>query len=106
MRILLQAPHRGVPKASRHPEVNQEHEPALEPDNQILATAIERCDALALQLGRDGGGVERTDEPAVMDLDPVEAAPDEHRLEPAAYRLDLGQLGHSVSLAAAGGGFG
>src|SRR3954454_11924251 len=90
---------RRVQEVSRHPEVDQENATALEPNNQILAAPFERSDALADELGRDLGRVLGPRQPRVFDLDVLEAPSDEHRLEPAANRLDLGQLGHQASLA-------
>ncbi len=85
-----------MPKAPRHPEVNQEHSTALEPKNQILAAALDGGDAFSLELGRDLQRIMWTGEAEVVDLDMVEAAPDELRLEPDADRLDLRQLGHAL----------
>ena len=82
--------------------MDQENATALEPNNQILAAPLERRDALARELGRHLGRILRTRQPRVVDLDVLEAASDEHRLEPAANRLDLGQLGHRSSLAMSG----
>ena len=81
-------------QAPRHPEVNQEIPTALEPDNQILAATLQGRDALALELGGDRVGLEGPHEPRVADLDPLEQPPFERGREPAAHRLDLGQLGH------------
>jgi 3-hydroxyisobutyrate dehydrogenase-like beta-hydroxyacid dehydrogenase len=50
---------------------------------------------LALELGRDLPGVERSGETLVEDLDTLEAATDEGRLQAGADALDLGELGHS-----------
>jgi hypothetical protein len=79
-----------VLQATRHPEVNQENEPRFEPNNQILATALEGCDALAGQLGGYRLGLERAGEACVVDLDLVEPAADEQRLQARANCLDLG----------------
>ena len=80
----------GVQEVSRHPEVNQENATGFEPNNQILAAAIERCDPFSLEFGGHSGGVERPSEARVVDLDALEAAADELRLEPCPDRLDLG----------------
>jgi hypothetical protein len=74
----------------------------LEPDNHILAAAIDGCDALALQLGRDLDAVERARQPRIGDLDAFEGAAHEHRLEPATDGLDLRELGHRTSVVAGG----
>ena len=81
-------------QAPRHPEVNQENSTGFEPNNQILAAAIERRDALTLELGGDGDRLERADEPRVVDLDPLERAAHDVRFERETDRLDLGKLGH------------
>jgi hypothetical protein len=78
----------------RHPEVNQESPTSLEPDNQILAAAIDGCDALTLQLGCDLDPVERARQPRIEDLDTLENAAHEHRLELATDRLDFWKLRH------------
>src|SRR6266571_1160613 len=101
MRIGLEPSARRVLKAPRHPEVNQENPTALESNNQILATAFQRVDALAYELGSHLGGLFRPRQPRIEDLDVLEPAADEHRLELASNRLDLGQLGHAPSLASA-----
>jgi hypothetical protein len=79
--------------------VNQENPTALEPNNQILAATVQRSDALAGELGRHLGRILGARQAWVGDVDVLEAAPDEHRLETAPDRLDLGQLGHRPSLA-------
>jgi hypothetical protein len=79
-----------VQQLSSHPEVNQENTTAFEPNNQILAAAIKRHDALSLELGGHSGGVVRPGETRVEDLDLLETAADEPRLEPCADGLDLG----------------
>src|SRR3954469_17355175 len=90
---------RRVQKVPRHPEVDQENASALEPNNQILAAPLDCLDALAGELGRDLGRFLGSRQPRIFDLDVLEAASDEHGLEPAANRLDLGQLVHRPSLA-------
>jgi hypothetical protein len=86
-------------KAPRHPEVNQENTTRLEPNNQILASPLDRGDRLPLELCRDLAGIVGTRESRVRDLDSLERAADEVRLESGADRLDLGQLGHDWSVA-------
>ena len=83
-----------VQHVPRHPEVDQESPTRLEPNNHIFAAAVDRGDALALQLGRDLDGVERARQPRVGDLDTLEAAPDELGLEPATDGLDFWKLRH------------
>ena len=83
-----------VQHVSRHPEVDQESPSRLEPNNQILTTAVDRGDALSLQFGRDLDGVERARQPRVGYVDTLETATDEPRLEPATDGLDFRELGH------------
>ena len=75
---------------TRHPEVNQENTTTLESKNQILAAAVERRDQLSLELGGHSGGVEGPGEARVLDLDALEAAPEELRLKTSSDGLDLG----------------
>jgi len=85
-----------VAEAPRHPEVDQENATALEPDNQILAAAGDRCDALACELRRHLGRLVGPDEPRIGNLDVLERPPDEGGLELATDALDLGQLRHGA----------
>jgi hypothetical protein len=87
-----------VQNVPRHPEVDQESSTSLEPNNQVLAAAIDGGDALALQVGRDLDGVEWARQPRIGDLDALERAAHEHRLEPATDGLDLRKLGHRTSV--------
>jgi len=82
--------------------VNQESPTSLEPDNQILAAAIDGCDAFALQLGCDLDPVERAGQARIEDLDTLERAAHEHRLEPATDGLDFWKLRHRTKVV---GGF-
>jgi hypothetical protein len=70
--------------------VHQQRTTAFEPDNQILAAPIEAPYALAFEGTRDGGRIEWLGEARIADLDALEAAPDEKRLELHADRLDFG----------------
>ncbi len=79
-----------VQQLSSHPEVNQESPTAFEPNNQILATAIEGLDPLPDELGGHSGGIERARQARVENLDMLEAAPGELRLELRANGLNLG----------------
>src|SRR4051812_6314254 len=99
LRDLRKTP--GVAQVSRHAEVDQENATALEPKNQIFAATLDGSHPLALQLGRHLGRLVGAHEPRVLDLDTLEAAPRQHRLESRADRLDLGQLGHTANLAVA-----
>lgn len=99
VRVCLERrPGADVQNAPRHPEVNQESPTSLEPDNQVLATAIDGRDAFALQLGRDLDAVERARQSRIGNLDARERAAHEHRLEPATDGLDLRELGHRTSV--------
>src|SRR6476659_237439 len=99
MRIAHSGPVRGVNEAPSHPEVNQENQTAFEPDNQILAPARNGSNALARELGSHLCGIDGPRQPGFGDLPLVEPATDEPRLERRANGLDLGQLGHQLSLA-------
>jgi hypothetical protein len=90
MRIVGQRSARRMPKASRHPQVNQQSAPGLEPNDQILAAAVERSHLLAFELGGDSDGLERTHKARIVDLDAVEPPPDEVRAELLPDRLYLG----------------
>ncbi len=79
--------------------MNQENPTRLEPNNQILPAAIERLDALPDELGGDLPGIEGAGQARIVDLDLVERAADQVRLEADPDRLDLGQLGHGRSVA-------
>src|SRR5829696_5642824 len=94
MWIVRERIRSAVHEAPRHPEVNQENTPALEPNNQILAAPVHALDDLARELGGDLERIERANESSVQDLDVVEAAARQGGLQPAPDRLDLGQLGH------------
>jgi hypothetical protein len=96
MRIVGQLSVRRVPQTPRHPEVNQESTPRLEPNNQIFATAFERSHAFAFELGRDCNGLEWAHKPWVVYLDAVEPPADEMRLQLQPDRLDLWQLRHQA----------
>src|SRR2546428_10998216 len=94
MRIFVQGAGLGVAQASRHPEVNQESTTRLEPDNQILASALQRADAFALELGGDRLRLERPDEARAVDLDAIQCPPNQARLPHETDPLDPGQLRH------------
>jgi hypothetical protein len=69
--------------------VSQESATGIEPNNYILAAAIDSHDSLPLKLGGDFEGIDGTRQARVEDLDVFEAAPEEHGFEPAADGLDL-----------------
>jgi hypothetical protein len=69
--------------------VDQENAAALEANDEILATSLDRSDALPFELGRHRLGLVRTDETRVVNGDLIEATADERRLELPANALDL-----------------
>ena len=77
-------------KVPRHSEVDQENATGFEPKNQILAAAIKCGDPLSLKLGGHSGGVERAGKARIEDLDALQTAPDEQRLQACADGLYLG----------------
>ena len=97
VRVVVEAV-RAVPQAPGHPEVDQQDAVGLEADDQVLAAALDRGDALALELGGDLVRLVRPHETRVADLDAVEPPAREDGLQAAANGLDLGQLGHRSRL--------
>ena len=89
MRVVVEA-RVEVPQAPRHPEVYEQSATGIEPDNQILAATVDRCDPFALELRRHLGGLVRADEPRIVDLHALESASLENRCKTHANRLDLG----------------
>ena len=101
MWVILQGASRlHVQHVPRHSEVDQESPTRLETDNQILAASIDCGDAFAPELGRDLDRIEGTCQPCVGDLDLLEAAACELRLEPATDGLDFRKLGHRTRVVA------
>jgi hypothetical protein len=78
--------------------VDQERPTGFESDYYILPATVDGLDPLADELCGDLDRVVGARQAWVEDLDTVEAAADEHRLEPAADGLDLWQLGHGASV--------
>jgi hypothetical protein len=78
-----------VEQAPSHSEVDQKNTTGFESNNQILATAIDGDDSLSLKLGGHTGGVERAREARVEDLNALQQAADERRLQPHSHRFDL-----------------
>ena len=78
--------------------MNQQRASRLEPNNQILATPIERFHPLALERSGHPARIERPRQPRVRDLDPPERSPLENGCEFTPDALDLGQLGHELTL--------
>ncbi len=91
-----------VPERAGHTQMDDECEPALQANEQVFATTIEHLDPLAAQPGRELIRWDRPGQPRVVYLDTDDLPAGEQRLEPAADRLDLGELGHPSSLVAAG----
>src|SRR5436190_13174162 len=98
MRVVRERSVRRAQEASRHPEVDQENTTALEPNNQILAAALDRRDVFPFELGRHLGGLVRAHEARVVDAHPLEAPADERGLELPANTFDLRQLRHTASV--------
>jgi len=82
-------------KGPRHPEVNEQNEIRIEPDNHLLATSIDGPDTLAFELGLDESRIDRTREPLVEDLDRFERPAGEDRRQLSSDGLDLGEFGHA-----------
>src|SRR5262249_47134954 len=77
-------------EASRHPQVHEQDAAALEPEEQVFASAVDGGDALVLELRRDRLRVERPREPLIENLDTSEGPTPESGLELRANGLDLG----------------
>src|SRR5256885_2342481 len=110
MTIVVEGAAHRVAQASRHSEVNQESPVRFESNNQILAAPLECADPLALELGCHGLWLERPDQTCVLDLDPIEATPDQPWFELETDRLNFRQLGHlqaivSSTIGRSGGAF-
>ena len=101
VQVLVELTPCGVAQASGHAQVDQQNAAGLEPNDQVLATALESGDALALQLRRDRNRLERAHESGVVDLDVLERSADDVRDERETDRLDLGELGHQPMVSAA-----
>ena len=82
------------PEASCHSQVDEEPEPALEPQEEVLPAALYGDDRVALELLGDLEEVVRSRESWIEDLHADERSPLETRCELGADRLDLGELGH------------
>ncbi len=93
MRIVGQRPDAPCER-SRHPEVNQESATRFEPNNQILAPALDRRRRAHRELAVRRSRVERPDRRGSRDLDVGRSARPRARARAGADGLDLGQLGH------------
>ena len=98
MRVVGQRSSARVTQGPRHPEVDQQRPSRFETDNQILATAPDRRDALPDELARDDRRVERPHEAWIANLDVLEECPFEHRRDRPTNGFDFGQFRHGVSL--------
>ena len=96
MRVVRQLTRRRVAQRSRHAEVDDERATALEPNQQVLATPVDRRDPLADERVGDETRLDRARQPRVDDLCTGDRRPLEHGRDLAANRLDLRQLGHGV----------
>jgi hypothetical protein len=74
--------------------VDEQHLPARQPHNQVLAAALHRLDALAGQPRRRPGGVVGPRQPRVVDSRGRDPPPFEPGREPLPLGLDFRQLGH------------
>ena len=81
-------------EAPRHPQVDEQPEPAVEPHEKVLPTPLDGDDAVSLELFGDLEQVVRACQPWVEDLDSRECPALEARSELRSNRLDLGKLGH------------
>src|SRR2546430_17376601 len=97
MWVVRKRPLRSALEASRHPEVDQENTPALEPNNQILAAPLDGRDPLSFQLGRHLGRLVRAHEARVLDPHPLEAPPAKRALDPPPDALDPRQRRHAAN---------
>ena len=82
------------PEAPRHPQVYEEAEPALEPDEEVLPVALDRDDGVALELFGDLEEVVRSRESWIEDLHADERSALEAWRELRPDGLDLRQLRH------------
>ena len=87
-------------QAAGHAQVDQQRAAGLEARDQVFAATVESRHPLALELDRDRKRILGPRQPRIGDLDALEPASLEVRRELAPNRLDLGQLGHGVTLAA------
>ena len=81
-------------EAPRHPQVDEQPEPALEPHEEVLPTPLDGDDAVSLELFGDLEQVVRACQSWVENLDSRECPALEARSELRSNRLDLGELGH------------
>ena len=77
MWVVSQGTVAAMTKAPRHPEVDQQNATALELDNQILATTLDRRNALAVELGGHDRRVERPHEARIENHRPLDSPTDQ-----------------------------
>src|SRR5262249_48330279 len=75
-----------------------QHPPRLEAEHEVLPAPFDGRDALALEAARDRRRLERHRQAGVVDPNPLDPPPLEHRRERPPNRLDLGQLRHRDTL--------
>ena len=90
MGIIRKLSARCDEKATSHPEVNQENQSTLEPNNYILATSIDGSDTFPLDFDGHLTRVERPRQPLVEDLDRIEPPAGEDRRQLGSNGFDLG----------------
>jgi hypothetical protein len=83
------------PDLPRHPEVDQQGQAGVGVEQQVLAAPADRLDPGAAQPQKPAL-LDRFAQPEVAHDDPLDATADEERGEPAAYRLDFGELRHAA----------
>ncbi len=86
-----------VAEAAGHSKVDEQPRISLECDDQVFPAPIERAHALARQRAHDRFRPLWTREPQVVDLDLLESATGEQRVELPSDRLDLGKLRHDYT---------
>jgi hypothetical protein len=90
VRIRVDPASRRVLDVAGHAEMDEEVPATLELDDQILAAPAQAADSFALELACHEVGGLGPGEPRVGDLDALEPATNEARLQASADRLDLG----------------
>ena len=99
-RTVVELEHRalvrhGLPvEATRHAEVHEEPEAALEPEQQVLPAPLDGDDAIALELLRDLEEIVRPSQARIEDLHARERPTFQARRELRPDGLDLGEFWH------------
>ena len=81
-----------VPEAPGHAQVDDEHHSAFQPDQQVLASALERHHAFALESRRDDCRIIGPGQPLVVDPRRADPPACDAGRESPALGLDLRQL--------------